>query len=365
MLVVLTLSASIGAGHSASAQNQSGDQSTGCCVADGNLMQWLSPTYRGWLTEDVPYIISNNEWCEFLQLTNDADRDLFIKEFWQRRNPDPDSQDNPYEEEHYRRIAYANEHFSTTMPGWQTDMGRMYIEWGQPDQIQPAASGDAAIATGSEAWKYRYLEGIGENVEVDFTDHRLIGDEPVARNFDFFTSGVDGSELSALDCAYREWLDEGTLYSIGPDSAPALSKFHDLEAAADLHTSAHGVNFDLHLDYVPVTHFTTLVPVEIEIAESELGDHATESGQPAQLDLLCQITDARGRVVDILEESIPSLLEAKTGGLRYDSGALTIQKSFPLRPGSYELAIVIGDANSGQIGSMSAVLRVPSMAAQK
>ncbi len=316
-----------------------------------------------WLTEDVPYIISKEERCKFLQLTNDADRDLFIKHFWQRRNPDQDSQDNSFEEEHYRRIAYSNEHFSTNGSGWQTDSGRIYITWGRPDQIQHAATGDAVIATGSEAWKYRYLEGIGENVEVDFTDHRLIGDEPVTRNFGFFTSGVDRSEMSALDCAYREWLHEDVWYSIDPGSVPSLSKFHELEAIAASHAIVHGVNFDFHLDYIPVTHFTTLVPVEIEIAEPELGDYAVGGGMPARLNLLCQITDARGRVVDIFEEPIPSPLETATGALRDDSDVLTLQKSFPLRPGSYELAIVVGNANSGEIGSITAELVVPSMTA--
>ncbi len=363
MLVVLTLSASIGSVHSAYAQNQSDDQNTGCCVANGDLVQWLSPAYRAWLTEDVPYIISKEERCKFLQLTNDADRDWFIEQFWRRRNPAPDSQDNAFEEEHYRRIAYSNEHFSKNGSGWQTDSGRIYITWGQPDQIQSASAGDTALAPGSESWKYRYVAGIGENVEVDFNDYRLIGDEPVTRNFDFYTSGVDGSELSALDCAYREWLDEVVLYSIGPDSVPTSSQFRELEAVADSHAILHGVNFDFHLDYVPVTHFTTLVPVQIEIAESELEDHATESGQPAQLNLVYQITDARGRVVEVSEEPIPP--KTVSGGPPDNSTALILQKSFPLRPGAYEIAIIIGDANSGQIGSMSAELRVPSVMTQK
>jgi GWxTD domain-containing protein len=290
---------------------------------------------------------------------------LFVKEFWQRRNPDPDSQDNPFEEEHYRRMAYSNEHFSTNGSGWQTDSGRIYITRGQPDQIQPDAAGDAGLAPGSETWKYRYVEGIGENVEVDFIDHRLIGDEPVTRNFDVFTSGVDGSELSASDCAYREWLDEDVLYSIGPDSVPTLSKFHEIEAIGASHTVVHGVNFDFDLDYVPVTHFMTLVPVRIKVPESGLDENTAESEQSPQLSLVCQITDARGYVVDIFEEPIPTSLETKTGALRYDSGVLTVQKSFPLRPGLYELTIFIRDAKSGEIGSITKDLIVPSMASQE
>lgn len=363
ILAVVIFSAIIGASPYASAQVQSSDQGPGCCIGDSNLMQWLSPLYSGWLTEDVPYLITKEERCAFLQLTNDAERDSFIEQFWMRRNPDIDSQDNFFKEEHYRRIAYSNEHFSTNLPGWQMDMGRIYIEWGQPDQIQPGVAGDGAPASASETWKYRYLEGVGENVEVDFIDHRLHIDEPVEMKGDRFTSGIDGTGISTLDCAYREWLGEDVLYSIGPHSVPTLSKFHELEAVAASRAIVHGVNFDFHLDYVPVTHFTTLVPVKIEIAESELEDYATESGMSAHLNLLCQITDAKGRVVDIFEEPIP--LKTGTGATSDISGAVILQKSFPLRPGSYELTIVIGNADSGEIGSMGAELAVPSMAAHK
>ncbi|HEV2380939.1 MAG TPA: GWxTD domain-containing protein, partial [Terriglobia bacterium] len=105
------------------------------------LRQELSQHYKEWLDQDVAYIISDQERKAFLNLSNDEERDAFIEQFWRRRNPDPDSPENAAREEHYRRIAYANEHFAAGKPGWKTDRGRIYIEWGAPDSIDSHPSG--------------------------------------------------------------------------------------------------------------------------------------------------------------------------------------------------------------------------------
>src|SRR6516165_6471006 len=137
------------------------------------LKQELSKTYKKWLDEDVVYIISDEERKAFKQLSNDEERDQFIEAFWQRRNPNPDSENNEYKEEHYRRIEYANEHYAAGVPGWKTDRGRIYIMYGQPDTIdshpmggpyqRPAEEGGGNTETYPFAvWRYLYLEGIGQ-----------------------------------------------------------------------------------------------------------------------------------------------------------------------------------------------------------
>ena len=100
------------------------------------LKQELSKTYKKWLDEDVVYIISDEERKAFKQLSNDEERDQFIEAFWQRRDPTPDTEENEFKEEHYRRIEYANEHFAAGIPGWKTDRGRMYIMYGPADEIE-------------------------------------------------------------------------------------------------------------------------------------------------------------------------------------------------------------------------------------
>ena len=145
------------------------------------LKQELGKTYRKWLDEDVRWIITDEERAAFKQLSNDEERDNFIEAFWARRDPTPDTPENEYKEEHYRRIAYANEHFAAGIPGWKTDRGRMYIMYGPADEIEshpsggsyqrPMEEGGGSTSTFPfEDWRYRYLEGIGQEVIIEFVD---------------------------------------------------------------------------------------------------------------------------------------------------------------------------------------------------
>jgi GWxTD domain-containing protein len=169
-------------------------------AAQKAVRQELKGAYKSWLEQDVSYIISDEERKAFMNLSNDEERDAFIENFWLRRNPDPDSPENEFREEHYRRIAYANEHFAAGKPGWKTDRGRIYISWGPPTPLMPtppaaATSGPMEEGGGEtstfpfETWHYRYLEGIGENIDMEFVDTCQCGDY-------HFT--IDRSEKDAL-----------------------------------------------------------------------------------------------------------------------------------------------------------------------
>ncbi|HEY1217900.1 MAG TPA: GWxTD domain-containing protein [Bryobacteraceae bacterium] len=148
--------------------------------------------YRKWLNEDVAYIIAAEERRDFLALKSDADRDQFIERFWLRRNPTPDTVENGYKEEHYRRIAYANEHFASAVPGWKTDRGRTYIVYGPPDEIE---NHDAENPP-RQAWLYRHIEGLGVGVVVEFTDPGRTGDyrmtaTPASHGFYWRVEGIN------------------------------------------------------------------------------------------------------------------------------------------------------------------------------
>src|SRR6516225_2803791 len=147
----------------------------------------LSKSYKKWLDEDVRWIITDEERSAFMQLSNDEERDQFIEAFWQRRDPTPDTEENEYKEEHYARMAYANEHFAAGIPGWKTDRGRMYIMYGKPDEIdshpsggtydRPTEEGGGTTSTFPfEDWRYRYIEGIGQEVIIEFVDTCMCGD---------------------------------------------------------------------------------------------------------------------------------------------------------------------------------------------
>lgn len=134
----------------------------------------LNPEYRKWLTEDVRWIISNQERKSFLQLNTDPDRDRFVAAFWEQRNPTPGSQANPFKEEHYRRIAFANQHFAATAPGWKTDRGRVYIVYGPPDSIQMQAPSSTTFP--QQFWTYGHMYGKVGAVQLKFVDRCRCGD---------------------------------------------------------------------------------------------------------------------------------------------------------------------------------------------
>jgi GWxTD domain-containing protein len=151
------------------------------------LRKELATPYRKWLNEDVAYIITDAERSAFLRLQTDDEREQFIEQFWKRRDPTPDTVENEFREEHYRRIAYANEHFGSGIPGWKTDRGRIYITYGPPDEIEDHASGGSYQRPASEGggttstfpfqqWRYRFIEGIGNNIIIEFVDPDRTGE---------------------------------------------------------------------------------------------------------------------------------------------------------------------------------------------
>ena len=87
----------------------------------------VKSVYKRWKDEDVRWIITDEERKVFDGLKTDDEREQFIEQFWFIRDPDPDTDVNEYREEYYQRIAYANEHYTSGIPGWKTDRGRIYI----------------------------------------------------------------------------------------------------------------------------------------------------------------------------------------------------------------------------------------------
>jgi GWxTD domain-containing protein len=147
----------------------------------------LPTRYKKWIDNDVVYIVTDVERKAFRELATDEERDYFMKQFWDRRDPTPGTMENEMKAEHYRRIGYANEHFSTTVPGWKTDRGRVYIQYGPPDEIEthpsggqyvrPAAEGGGETRTYPfEQWRYKFIDGVGRDVIIEFVDPCLCGE---------------------------------------------------------------------------------------------------------------------------------------------------------------------------------------------
>jgi len=366
------------------------------------LRQELKGEYRTWLNEEVPYIISDDERKAFLNLSNDEERDAFIESFWLRRNPNPDSPENEFREEHYRRIQYANDHFAAGKPGWKTDRGRIYIMWGPPDSTdshpsggmyeRPMEEGGGETSTFPfEVWHYRYLEGLGENIDIEFVDTCQCGDY-------HFT--IDRSEKDALlhvpGAGLTQWeemnhkdktdrfkgngiesLGNGPMgdYAQGKEFdriemaaklfAPPPVKFKDLEADMDAYNSTHKLlngpvfPFDVRTDYVKVTDSMDLVPITIQINNRDVTYETKDGVSTGTVNILGKVTTIMHKTVQTFEDTVsfeqPSELLEKTL-----NGKHVYWKELPLQPGLYRLDIAIKDVhNPDHIGVYGRGINVP------
>src|ERR1700736_6605630 len=167
---------------------------------EARLRKELEPAYTKWRDNDVRYIITDEEKQAFNRLSTDDEREQFVEQFWLRRDPTPDTAENEFKEEHYRRIAYANERYASGIPGWKSDRGRIYITYGPPDEIEDHSSGGTYQRPPEEGggtpstypfqqWRYRWIEGVGTNIIIEFVDPTMSGE---------FRMTMDPSEKDAL-----------------------------------------------------------------------------------------------------------------------------------------------------------------------
>jgi TonB family protein len=205
----------------------------------------ISDYYRKWLDEDVVYIITTEEWERFLALKTNEERDFFIEQFWARRSPDPRSSNNSFKEEHYRRIAYANEHFASGIPGWKTDRGRIYIIFGKPDEIEshpkggaykrPFNEGGGTVTTYPfEKWRYRHIDGVGDDIEIEFVDKSMKGEYRIAMSPD------EKQSLMNLSMpAFAQQPNGSGVYIVGPGVKAPVALYQSLPAYTDEARAAH------------------------------------------------------------------------------------------------------------------------------
>lgn len=344
----------------------------------------LKGEYKKWVDEDVRWIITDEELAAFKSLGNDEERDQFIENFWLRRNPNPDSPENEYREEHYARIAYTNEHFAAGKPGWRTDRGHIYIAYGKPDSIdshpsggnyeRPMEEGGGSTATYPfEIWHYRYIEGVGDNIDVEFVDSCMCGD---------YHMTLDRSEKDALkyvpgagQTLYEqtgqakkadrfnnsglEQLGTGPMSSQQQSKqfdrldrfarlmAPPVVKFKDLEAymATSKILTGPPFLFDVRTDYVKVTNDTVLVPITLQIKNSQITFSNKEGVAMGTVNILGRVSNLNHKPIQTFEDTVnvqvPSELLART-----QNNSSVYWKSLPLRPGLYKIDIAIKDVNN-------------------
>jgi GWxTD domain-containing protein len=355
----------------------------------------LDTPYKQWLNEDVVYIISPEERNAFGQLATNEEREQFIEQFWLRRSTNPDLPDNEFKEEHYRRIAYANEHYASGIPGWKTDRGHMYIVWGPPDEIEshptggtydrPSQEGGGSTTTYPwETWRWRYIEGMGENVIMEFVDPSGSGEyhltsDPSEKDALLHVPGAGLSQMEQMGLASktdRFTRSDGTNLPTSMGGTPAslneftrleayanafkppVVKFKDLEAIVTSRIVRDQVHFTWRTDFLKVTNDTVLVPVTVQIPNNQLSFQSKEGVHSATINVFGRVSTLTGRVVQTFEDSVsrdfPESLFQQSVKLQS-----IYQKAVPLRPGLYRLDLVIKDVQSGNVGVVNSRLQVP------
>src|SRR5256884_1034411 len=365
------------------------------------LKQELGKTYKEWLDEDVRWIISDEERAAFKQLSNDEERDQFIEGFWQRRDPTPDTIENEFKEEHYARIAYANEHFAAGIPGWRTDRGRMYIVFGKPDEIdshpsggsyqRPMDEGGGETSTFPfEDWRYRYIDGIGQEVIIEFVDTCMCGEyhmtldrsekdallmTPNGGLTQYEQMGM-ASKADRFTGAGLERLGKGPfsndlqtkqfdrLEQWAKLNKPPTVKFKDLEEIVSHKISVNLMPFDVRADFVRVTGDTVLVPVTIQVKNRDVTFVNKDGVQRGTINIFGRVTTLTGRIAQTFEDTVQMDIPAELLSKETENSHV-YWKALPLRPGRYRFDIVVKDVNGDRAGSWSRGIQVPDYAEDK
>ncbi len=367
-------------------------------AANSNLKRELKGSYKTWVDQDVKWIITDQELQAFKHLSNDLERDQFIENFWLRRNPNPDSPENDYREEHYARIAYANEHFAAGKSGWRTDRGHIYIAYGKPDSIDSHPSGgsyERPMEEGGgntstfpfEIWHYRFLEGIGDNIDIEFVDSCQCGD---------YHMTIDRSEKDALkhtpgagltmaeqqgQSTKADRFSGGGLEQLGKGPgtetnqskqfdrldryakllAPPVIKFKDLESymVSSKILTGPPFLFDVRTDYVKVTNDTVLVPLTLQIHNKDITFNTKDGVSMGTVNVLGRVSSLTGRPLQTFEETVS--VQTPSELLTQEQQKMSVYwKALPLRPGLYKVDIVIKDVNNpDHIGTWRRSVNVP------
>ena len=361
----------------------------------------LGGVYKKWLDEDVRWIITDEELSAFKKLANNAERDVFIEGFWQRRDPTPDTAENEYKEEHYRRIAYANEHYAAGMPGWRTDRGRIYVMYGPPTSIdshpmggpyqRSAEEGGGQTSTFPfEVWRYRYLEGIGQEIEIEFVDDCGCGayEMTLDRSKKDALLHVPNAGLTTMEemgQANKADRFRGGLESIGSgpfnrnneskqfdrmetfaklNRAPDI-KFKDLQNELVTHKfRTNLLPFDVQVDFVKLTSDTVLVPITLQVPLKGLTFANKDGIQRAVVNVYGQLTKLSGQIVQTFEETLHRDIPAELLEKEINNVSL-YWKALPMRPGLYRLDVVMKDVNGDKTGIFSRSYTVPDFGDEK
>ena len=365
------------------------------------LRKELETPYRKWLNEDVAYIITDEERAAFKRLQTDEEREQFIEQFWLRRDPTPDTLENEFKEEHYRRIAYANENFASGIPGWKTDRGRIYITYGPPDEKEshpsggsyerpPEEGGGTTSTFPFEQWRYRYIEGVGSDIIIEFVDPTMSGEyrmtmDPSEKDALLYVPNAgltlmeqmglssktdrfnrtDGTHLGVPFGAQTEKMNEfNRLEQFAKLQRPPAVKFKDLEAAVNSRISYNILPMRVRADFFPLTEASVLTSVTLQFDNKDLQFQNREGVQKATVNIFGKVSTMTRRIVTTFEDTV-TVDSPQEYMAQYAQRKSIYNKIVPLGPGTYRLNVVAKDVVGGNLNSYEVAITVPRMDSEK
>ena len=360
-----------------------------------NVKKEVNDVYKKWKNNDVAYIITPEEKKAFDALKTDEERENFIENFWRRRDPNPDTEENEYRDEYYERIAYANEHFASGIPGWKTDRGRVYIAWGKPDSIEshpsggsydrPSYEGGGSTTTYPfETWFYRHLDNVGDGLEIEFVDPTGSGEYRLARDANEKDalrtvpggglttseqlglsskgdriSGINGGSQQNFqreqDSPFRRLEIQNNLFR------PPAVKFGDLQGIAGGDSGVldnNPLKFDLRVDFFRQSDDRVITAFTVQATNKELTFEQIGGLEQATMNIFGRITAVSGKRSGIFEDSVTA--NATTAELAETRDRKSVyQKAIALTPGTYKVDVVVRDVKSGNKGIVNIGFAVP------
>jgi GWxTD domain-containing protein len=362
------------------------------------LRKELATPYRKWLNEDVTYIITDEERSAFMRLQTDEEREQFIENFWLRRDPTPDTVENEFREEHYRRIAYANEHFASGIPGWKTDRGRIYITYGPPDEIDDHSSGGTYERPPEEGggetstypfqqWRYRWIEGVGTNVIIEFVDPTMSGEfhmtmDPSEKDALTYVpnagltvleqmgisdktqrfNNTDGTHMAQPLGGLPESMNEfSRLEQYANLQKPPAIKFTDLEAKVDSRITYNILPMKVRVDFFPVTDASVMTYVSVQFDNKDLQLKNADGVSTANIHMFGEFTTISRKVVQSFEEDLQIPGGPQQYRMDWAQRKSIGQKVVPLKPGTYRLVVVCKDQVGGNVNNWEQPVTVPRL----
>jgi GWxTD domain-containing protein len=359
-----------------------------------NVKPELKEVYKKWLDNDVAYIITNEERKAFKALATDEERENFIENFWRRRDPDPDTEENEFRDQYYERIAYANEHYSSGIPGWKTDRGRIYIAWGKPDGIEthpsggayerPSYEGGGSTSTYPfETWFYRHLDGVGDGIEIEFVDPTGSGEYRIARDpyeKDALKNTPGAGLTTAEQLGLASQADRINGFNRGANfmreqdqpfrrmeilvglSRPPAVKFSDLQATLGVDSGSildkDPVDFDVRIDMFRQSDTKVITAFTVQTSNKELSFEDVGGLQQATMNIFGRVTAVSGKRSGIFEDSVSATATAGELANLQDRKSI-YQKAIALEPGRYKVDVVVRDVKTGNRGIRSLGFEVP------